>query len=334
MKDRIGISFRGTRAIGALLMLCALSPAQTQAQPDPALPGILSAGEDHAIKRWDRQGKLAAVLGAHEGPVTGIALLPGNGDITLVSAGLDGKLRIWNVPGLRPTLAQSAGAPAIALAVSPDGRTIATAGDDRRIRLWNTTDGKELASLDAHAEAIHALQFASSEMLVSASADRTLRVWKVARVGAMPLEYRSNIVAHDRPITAIAIAPGGKSVASVSEDAFLKIWQTEDGSLKHRIRVSDGKVLTVAFSPDGRTIATGDENGRIRLWDADRGRETIAFPAGHERAVTALTFSPDSRTLISGSEDRTLRYWNATSGQLLMKIEAHLGTIRAIVALP
>ncbi|MCS6776207.1 MAG: WD40 repeat domain-containing protein [Chloroherpetonaceae bacterium] len=334
MKDRIGLSFRRSSVGMAVLVLCALSPLQTRAQPAPALPEVLSAGEDHAIKRWDRQGKLATVIGAHDGPVTGIALLPGNPGMTLVSAGRDGKLKIWNVPGARPTLAQDAGAPVLALAVSPDGRTIATAGDDRRIRLWNASDGKELASLDAHADAIRALQFASSEVLVSASADRTLRVWRVTRAGAMPLEYRSNIVAHDRPVAAIAIAPGGRSIASVSEDAFLKTWQIDDGSLKHRIRAGDGGVLAVAFSSDGRTIATGDESGRIRLWDAEKGRETTVFPAGHERAVTALAFSPDGRILISGGEDRTLRYWNATSGQLLMKVEAHLGTVRAIVILP
>jgi WD40 repeat protein len=333
---RSGILNARGAAFGALLLIIALLAGQT---PGPAagltnlaLPDVISAGGDHIIKRWDSKGKHTVTIGAHDDTVNGVAFL-GSGGTTLVSVGAEGKLKIWNVPGARPTLVQDAKSDVSALAVSPDGKLVATGGSDSRIRLWNAADGKLLSDVPAHADAIRALQFASDSALVSASADKTLRVWNVARSKPNPLEYKSNIVAHDRAVTALALSPDGKTIASVSEDSYLKTWRIESGGLEHRVRAGDGAVLVVAFSPDGRTIATGDESGKIKLFDAAKGTP-VAFSGSHDLAVTALAFAPDSKTLISGSEDKTLRYWNTMTGQMLAKVPAHEGAVRAIAVVP
>lgn len=316
-----------------VLAAMALVPQDTYAVggAEP-MPEVITAGSDHTIKKWDKAGKLAATIGAHDDTVYGLSFLD-SGGMTLISAGAEGKLKVWNVRGARPTLILDTRNNIQAIAVSPNGKMVATAGRDNRIRLWNTGDGKELANQEAHADTIRALQFASEEVLISASNDKTLRVWNVGSGRGAMLEYKSNIVAHDRPVTAIALSPDGKTIASVSEDAFLKTWQRDSGGLTHRVRAGDGPILAVAFSPDGKTIATGDESGKIKLWDAMKGGP-IAFSGSHDRAVTALAFSQDGKILVSGSEDRTLRYWNAMSGQQIAKVAAHDGAIHAIAILP
>jgi WD40 repeat protein len=323
-------------AIGVLLLTTTLLTGQTTRPAvgltNVALPGVISAGGDHIIKRWDSMGKLTATIGSHDDTVNGIAFL-GKGGMTLVSVGAEGKLKIWNVPGARPTLVLDTKGDVSAFAVSPDGKLVATGGSDNHIRLWNTDGGKMLADVPAHADAIRALQFASDSALVSASADKTLRVWNVARNKPNALEYKSNIVAHDRAVTALALSPDGKTIASVSEDSFLKTWRIESGGLEHRARAGDGPVLAVAYSPDGRLLATGDESGKIRLFDATKGTP-VAFTGSHDRAVTALAFAPDNKTLISGSEDKTLRYWNTMTGQMIAKTAAHEGAVRTIAVVP
>lgn len=323
----------GAAVLWLTLVTLTLGMAKTGAAgfPDP-LPEVITAGSDHIIKKWDRAGKLAATIGAHDDTVNGIAFLDSSG-MTLLSAGAEGKWKVWNVRGARPTLIQDTNGNINAMAVSPNGKIVATAGRDNHIRLWNTEGGKEVANLEAHADIVRALQFASDSVLVSASDDKTLRVWNVGRGKGAMLEYKSNIVAHDRPVTAIAISPDGKTIASVSEDSLLKTWRLDSGGLEHRIRAGDGSVMAVAFSPDGKTIATGDESGKIKLWDAMKG-SPVAFTGSHDRAVTALTFSQDGKTLVSGSEDRTLRYWNIMSGQQIAKVAAHDGAIHSIALLP
>jgi WD40 repeat protein len=98
-------------------------------------------------------GVLASpVLGAgpvrlpHEEKVFGVAFTPdGRG---LISAGLDGMVRVWDVKTrreVRKWRGHEGGV--LALSLSGDGKTLATGGRDSVVRLWDVASGKERQKL-------------------------------------------------------------------------------------------------------------------------------------------------------------------------------------------
>jgi WD40 repeat protein len=74
-------------------------------------------------------------LYGHRGRVGGLAFSPA-GD-TLVSAGSDGQMRIWDVNRARTlrTIIGHAG-PVNAVGFAPDGERVASAGNDGVVRIW------------------------------------------------------------------------------------------------------------------------------------------------------------------------------------------------------
>jgi len=296
------------------------------------LPTVISGGSDHNIKRWAPSGKLIDTLGSLEDSVNVLLLLP-NG--LLASGGADGLVKFWNLTNATETRSITASKSAVdSLAATPDGSLLAVGTADGKIALWSYTTGKRLSETPAHGGAVQALQIASDGMLlISGSADKTIRIWHISREMGR-IEYKSNISAHDEPVTAIAISRGDGLIATVSEDGYLKTWRL-DGGLVGRMKVCDRGVESVAFSPDGRIVATGDSDGKVRLWNAQTSTPlTTVLSHSRDRAVLALAFSPDGKVLVSGGADKTIRYWNVESGQKLKSIAAHDGEIRSLVISP
>lgn len=59
----------------------------------------------------------------------------------------------------------------------------------------------------------------------------------------------------------MAIAPGGKIIASASVDGTIKLWQP-NGKLLLNLQNSRA-VYSIAWSPDGKILVSGDTNGNI-----------------------------------------------------------------------
>lgn len=174
----------------------------------------------------------------------------------------------------------------------------------------------------------------------------TIHLW------AIPFEKSHAILkGHTAKINTIVLTPDGKTLASGSDDATIRIWDTSTGnqlfslpSDKTRVLAisADGKILAssnaeniklwdistgtqlkflkleddyvtkLAISPDSSMLTSGNHDGKIRLWDIGTGNELTVFK-GHFDKVDALSFSTDGKTLASGSYDGAIFLWNLTS---------------------
>ena len=325
----------GRRAFGLLALAACLPvalPAHGASPRAELLPVVVSAGDDHDIKRWDASGKLITTIGSHDDAVNALLLVGGD---TLLSAGADGKVKVWSLADNRMTRSLDAvkGA-ALSIAVTPDRGTLAIGAAGGKISLWNLLTGRKLTEADAHSDGVRALHFTSdASTLYSASADRQVRFWKVTLGGKPALDYQSNISAHDEAVNGLSVSADDRTIATISSDGFLKTWQRSGGGLINRIKVCDHGATAVAFSPDGRTLASGDEDGRVRLWNAASGAP-ISTLGSHDRAVTCLTWSADGKFVVSGGADKTIRYWSLDQGKQAARITAHDGAVKALVILP
>ena len=143
----------------------------------------------------------------------------------------------------------------------------------------------------------------------------------------------TSLEGHTSTVTKIVFSPDGATLASVSEDRTIRLWDVATGTHKHTLTGHNSYIYSVAFSPDGLTLASGSENGRIRFWNVITGQYRVTLE-GHSSSVGSVAFSPDGQTLASGSSDHTIRLWNATTGLYKVTLEGHSETINSVAFSP
>ena len=108
------------------------------------------------------------------------------------------------------------------------------------------------------------------------------------------------LVGHTREVTAVAIAPDGKTAISASWDQTLKIWNTETGTELRTLNGHTEGVRAVAIAPDGKTVISASADSALKIWDTETGTELRTLN-GHTDQVFAVAITPDGKTAISAS---------------------------------
>jgi WD40 repeat protein len=116
---------------------------------------------------------------------------------------------------------------------------------------------------------------------------------------------------HTAPLTAVAFAPDGKTLATASYDNTARIWDVATGNQLRTLKGHALRVLAVAFSPGGKTLATvgWDWDSTARIWNAATGKQLRSLTGPAQEQVSGLAFAPDGKTFAATSSDNTLRIW-------------------------
>jgi len=114
---------------------------------------------------------------------------------------------------------------------------------------------------------------------------------------------------HESTVTAGAMFPDGRRMATGSYDKTLRIWDLKDGIVLKKMEGHHGFVRTVAGSRDGQLIASGDKHGELIAWHGDTGESLTQPIDAHSDWIRSLDFSPDSGVLATGSWDGTTKLW-------------------------
>jgi WD40 repeat protein len=185
----------------------------------------------------------------------------------------------------------------------------------------------ELASFAGHIKNVRSMAFApGSKRAFSVGEDRSIRIWDVQSGRCL-----KNLRTFAFVPVAGAFSPDGTLAATAYGDVFktLDLWDLDRAQLRFR---SPGMgVFGVSFSMDSRHAAAFGSGGRIRVLETASEKIVAEFQDAVGR-VSALAFLRDGQSLVIGRKDGSMSLLKWRSGEEIMRIAAHRGTICHIEA--
>ena len=194
------------------------------------------------------------------------------------------------------------------LLFSPDGTLLVSgAYNQAPLRLWDVTTGKLLKTLtndlDIHR---HILNFSKDGKTLACSAttpkagSRKIELWDVA---TKTLRTTLLITKLDSKIGQLAFSPDSKTVAGVSRNDKIQVWDVNTGKELSSFRTGHTHgSTTLAFSSDSSILASG-QGKTIRLWDTFNFTE-LSDHIDTDTGIITLVLSPNGGTLTGVSDFR------------------------------
>lgn len=137
----------------------------------------------------------------------------------------------------------------------------------------------------------------------------------------------------DASTDSAAFSPDGTSVATLSCDGTLQVWDTTTGAEIARLSGPKETIACIALSPNGARLATGAWDGTAQIWDL-ASRAEIGRLYGHSDCVDSVAFSPDGARLATVSSDGTARIWDLTSGKEFVELAEFADDVNCVAFSP
>lgn len=166
---------------------------------------LVLPGTDLSALQDDDAEKTSA--DAHDGPVSAVAVDALNE--TVVSAGIDGKLKFWGFKKHELRFEIDVGSPISQMELHRDSNLLCVACDDQVLRLYDVTTHKLVRRFAGHSHRVTDMTFSSdARWLFSSSADASLRVWDI------PTGKCVDWMRFQKPVTGLAVSPTGEFLAT------------------------------------------------------------------------------------------------------------------------
>jgi WD40 repeat protein/tRNA A-37 threonylcarbamoyl transferase component Bud32 len=304
-------------AIGAGQHALALSPDA----------GTLAVGVEGGIRLVDtRSGAVRTAAGALDGAPSWLLFSP-DGE-TVVSTSLDGTVALWDAESATRRETLRGHSAAVEQPVfSPDGETLYTVSHDGTAIAWEIGGERGLArgftfTRDRAPSGYdgHPGSFSPDGRLVAVGLNgQGIRLWDATDLTPVG----PPLLGTGGEVYSLAFTPDGRTLAAVTVDGRVTLWDVEGRSLLRRLSAG-GEVLGVSISADGAILATpGPEDwvgayndpaeGGVNRWEVATGEalDTIALgvPAGD------VAFGPAGSTLAFVHErGGTAEVWDVAEG--------------------
>ena len=134
-----------------------------------------------------------------------------------------------------------------------------------------------------------------------------------------------------KPIWDLALSPDGKSLAAISDNGAITIWDSATGD--RRFYIGDASAGYLAYTADGtlisaslsRTTATGPHSTDIRLrgWDVATGKEVVAKRVNVDAgdAGSGVSLADDGTAVWGFTSDGKLRMWDTATGHEIVTLD-------------
>lgn len=227
----------------------------------------------------------------------------------LVSGGVDGTARVWDLETGRQVFACEHGDRINFARFNHVGSRLVTASRDRTAKLWDTSTGSLVATPFEHRYAVVNASFAAGgREVVTAATDNSVHVWNTLtgeRVrGPFRTGYSLGRPAFDDP---------GERFMALTSSKTARVFSLGTGKPLSDVMSHRGEIHHLSFDTRGGRVVTASQDQTARIWAAWDGRP-ISPPLKHRGAVVHAEFGADSHQVLTIGEDQTVRLWSAHDG--------------------
>ncbi|KAH0554693.1 periodic tryptophan protein 2 homolog isoform X1 [Cotesia glomerata] len=289
---------------------------------------------------WEWQSETYVLK--QQGHAHDMTCLAYSGDgLWIVTGGDDGKVKLWNTTtGFCVATFSEHCSRVTEVIFSNDRKFVASASLDGTVRAHDLTRYRNFKTLTSP----RPVQFSclaldsSNEFIAAGGQDYfDIYLWSM-KLGTL-LEVLSG---HTGPVSSLAFtsSPGSSSMASVSWDKTLKLWNAIENNSEHETinLTSDG--LAVIYKPDGKEVAVSTLDGAISFFDVKTSLQTGSIEGRNDlgagrsetdlitakknlagKAFTSLCYSADGQCILAGGASKNVCIYDVREQVLVKKFE-------------
>eukprot|EP00049_Salpingoeca_infusionum_P011764 m.206228 g.206228 ORF g.206228 m.206228 type:complete len:563 (+) comp15020_c0_seq2:3914-5602(+) len=271
--------------------------------------------------------KLIHTWSGHTKGVSAIRFIPGTAHL-LLSAGLDNKVKLWEVYGeRRPVMTYLGHTQGVRdISFNYDGTKFVSAGYDRVVRLWDTETGKCLSHFTNH-KTPYCVKFHPNEdkshLFCCGTSDKKIICWDI-NTGETVQEYDRHLGA----VNSITFVEDGRRMVTTSDDKSLRVWEWDiPVDIKYIADPSMHSMPSVALHPNNKWMVCQSLDNQIltfSAYDRFRANRKKTFK-GHLVSGYAcqVNFSPDGLYVVSGDAHGHCCIWDWKTTRMFSKFKAH-----------
>jgi WD40 repeat protein len=301
------------------------SASATSSSPQATATGVISAGQDGAIRIWDLSQ--ASASGSASDNRVNATLVCADPRGQWVAAGgesvsAEGRyvIDVFDLATGRHRSSLAAHSRRVrALASSPNGAWLASGGVDAAVRLWSMSSASDHRELLGHATWVISLAWSPEGILCSGGDDGEICVWDPA--SHEPVRRMQ----HGRdPVLAIAIPDTGAWMASAggaltsTEACSVQIWNLTTGEPLTRCTGHHGAVEVMVADPRGAWVASAGRDGQVRFWDPSTGGQLGSTAFDRRDQPSLVVLDGGARLAVVGTQ--AVRFLDAPTGKEIAKI--------------
>ena len=131
------------------------------------------------------------------------------------------------------------------------------------------------------------------------------------------------IIAHNKPVSCVAISRDGKFLASGSQDKSIQLWQLNTVQAIGTLNGHKNSINCLFWLDNHRTLISGSEDKTIKFWDLAFRKNVYTFGSkfsGHTQGVNALSIDSEHNHLISMGNDCTIKTWDLKQGRAINSV--------------
>uniref|UniRef100_K3WUS7 Sof1-like protein domain-containing protein n=1 Tax=Globisporangium ultimum (strain ATCC 200006 / CBS 805.95 / DAOM BR144) TaxID=431595 RepID=K3WUS7_GLOUD len=178
-----------------------------------------------------------------------------------------------------------------------------------------------VGALDGHSDGVSSIATSRKSLVafLSGAADGEIRVWDLPRRKCVWSVY-----GHKGFVRGLAVAPGGQTFFSCSEDKTVKQWalqiKDEDDDVPTALSTFQSKEPFLGIDHHWSNNMFATCSSKVQVWDHQRSEPTHEFAWGAD-SITAVKFNPAEASLLASTgSDRTITLYDVRVASSMRKI--------------
>ncbi|XP_021841909.2 WD repeat-containing protein 26 homolog isoform X1 [Spinacia oleracea] len=210
---------------------------------------------------------------------------------------------------------------------SPDDSQLLTCGLEEVVRRWDVQSGKCLNIYGKHDLGLVSCGwFPDGKRLFSGVTDKSICTWDLDGREVVCWKGQRTLRTSD-----IAITKNGKRIISIFRDTSILV---HDKEVKvDRLIEEDEVIISFSLSDDNKFLLVNLINQDIHLWSLEGDFKVVSKYKGHKRTrflIRSCFDGVEQGFIASGSEDSQVYIWHRGTGELLLALPGHSGTVNCV----